>query len=178
MKKDYAHNMMNPTNLKILQQIMLAGEMDTKAIASSMPEVPVSSLYRHLAQLQEAGIIRIASQTQKRGAIKKTYALNEAFTQENPNPEELAAIAGAGLCIIAGEIQQYFQCDYEDIEKDCVDISNVVVNINEEEFKEMKKEIQEILKKYMGKAEEGRKLRRLSFISSPVPDKEGSNGDD
>ncbi|MGN0394138.1 MAG: hypothetical protein ACI4EF_02145 [Coprococcus sp.] len=176
MKKDYAHKMMNAINLKILQQIMLDGESDTNAIAEAMPEVPVSSIYRHLAELQEIGVIRIASQIQKRGAIKKTYAMNEAFSEKNPKHEELAAIARTGLCIIAGEIQQYFESDYGDIEKDCVDISNVIVNINEQEFKEMRREINEVIKKYMGKCGGERKVRRVSFISSPVSGKEAFDG--
>ena len=176
MNNDYVHIMMNPTNLKILQKIMSAGEADTRTISESIPEVPTSSLYRHLAQLQDAGIIKIVSQTHKRGALKKTYAINQAFSQKNPDPNQLASIAGAGICIIAGELQQYFESGCEDIGKDCVELSNVVMNINEKEFKKMKGEILEIMKKYMGKNEKGRKLRRISFISSPVAVKDGTDG--
>ena len=171
---EYTQIMMNPVNLRILQQIMMAGEMDAKQIAGKLPDVAVSSLYRHLAKLLESGIIKVVSETQMRGTIKKTYALNENFTQEDPSKEQLWSIVQKGLCIIAGEMQQYFnegksEAEELDLEKDCIDLSNVVVDVTPEEFAEMRNEILEIMKKHMAEPKkENSKTRRLTFISSPA----------
>lgn len=180
MKKDYAQMMMNPVKVRILQQIAMSVEIDAKQIATKMPDIPTSSLYRHLADLTELGAIKVVAETPMRGTIKKTYAMNRDFAKENPTGEELGAMVQYALCVISGEMQNYFQQKDVDLQRDCINLSNAVLELTKEEYGECQKEIMEVMKKYINlpKSEE-RMTRRITFVSSPVMEakkEEGKNG--
>lgn len=169
MKKDYAQQMMNPVKLRILQQISMAGNIDAKQIAEKTPDIPISSLYRHLADLTELGVIQVVAETPMRGTVKKTYAMNRDFSRKNPSGEELAPIVQSALCVIAGEMQHYFEGEDIDLERDCVNLSNVVANLSNEEYMQWQKEIGQVMEKYVNLPKtEGRLTRRITFIASPV----------
>ena len=51
MKKDYVQAMMNPVKLRIMQLFLISQEWEAKQMADKLPDVPVSSLYRHLGEL-------------------------------------------------------------------------------------------------------------------------------
>lgn len=52
-------------------------QMTTRQIAQAMPDVSQASVYRHIALLAEAGILRVAEEIPVRGLIERVYALDE-----------------------------------------------------------------------------------------------------
>lgn len=177
MEKDYAQAMMNPVKLRIMQQILEVGEIDAKQLAQEMPDIPISSLYRHLGDLTELGVLCISSETPMRGTVKKTYKMNTEFTQDSPTGEQLSNIIKSALCTIASEMQQYFEGDDVNVERDCIDLFNVVMHLSKQEYEAMREEMMQVMKKYMNHSpKEGSMARRMTLISSPiiVPEKEGN----
>ena len=148
MKKDYVQAMMNPVKLRIMQLFLISQEWEAKQMADKLPDVPVSSLYRHLGELTELGVLCVVAETPMRGAVKKTYALNKAFTRENPSGKELSIMMQAALCQITGELQEYFGNEDVNLQRDCVDFENIVIHIGQKDFIRMREEILQILKKY------------------------------
>jgi DNA-binding transcriptional ArsR family regulator len=65
----------NPVAYRVLASIGMRGPQTTTELASSLDDVPPSSLYRQLARLRNAGVLRVAGERQARGAIERTYAL-------------------------------------------------------------------------------------------------------
>jgi DNA-binding transcriptional ArsR family regulator len=65
----------NPVAYRVLASIGMRGPQTTAELASALDDVPASSLYRQLARLRDAGILRVAGERQARGAIERTYAL-------------------------------------------------------------------------------------------------------
>lgn len=169
MKKDYAKQMMNPIKLRIMQQIAANGEADAKQLAAQMPEVPQSSLYRHLNELTELGILQIVSETRMRGTVKKTYGMRSDFAKEAPNQKECAAFVRFGLSQIAAEFQQYFEQEEIALQEDCVELSNMIVHVTKEEYRTMMGEIQQILQRYGAQTKEADRLtRRIAISASPT----------
>ncbi len=69
--------LMHPARFRILQA--LAGErLTTGALDERLPDVPTSSLYRHLRVLHEAGFIDVVETRPARGVAEKVYALTAA----------------------------------------------------------------------------------------------------
>ncbi|MBC6955455.1 MAG: ArsR family transcriptional regulator [Chloroflexi bacterium] len=67
----------HPVRLRILQALVRR-ERTTHQIADALPDVPVSSLYRHLRLLLEGGYIEIASTRSVNGIEEKTYQLSDS----------------------------------------------------------------------------------------------------
>ena len=65
----------NPVAYRVLAAIGMRGPQTTGELASVLGDVPSSSLYRQLARLRDAGILRVSAERQARGAVERTYAL-------------------------------------------------------------------------------------------------------
>lgn len=68
---------LHPVRLRIIQTLVRR-ERNTQHIAEAMPDVPVSSLYRHIRMLLEAGYIEIASTRSVNGIEERTYRISES----------------------------------------------------------------------------------------------------
>ena len=53
----------------------MRGPQTTGELAAVLGDVPTSSLYRQLARLRDAGILRVSAERQARGAVERTYEL-------------------------------------------------------------------------------------------------------
>jgi DNA-binding transcriptional ArsR family regulator len=67
---------LHPVRLRIIQTLVRR-ERNTQQIAEALPDVPVSSLYRHLRMLLEAEYIEIASTRSVNGIEERTYSISE-----------------------------------------------------------------------------------------------------
>jgi DNA-binding transcriptional ArsR family regulator len=65
----------NPIAYRLLTTIGMRGPLTTTELARVHDDVPTSSLYRQLARLRDAGILRVVSERRARGAIERTYAV-------------------------------------------------------------------------------------------------------
>ena len=68
--------MSNPVAFRLLAMIGMRGPQTTGEIARVIGDVPLSSLYRQLSRLREAGVLRVTSERQARGSVERTYALS------------------------------------------------------------------------------------------------------
>lgn len=67
----------HPVRLRILQQLTLK-ELTTKQLCEFMPDVPQSSVYRHLSLLLKGGMITVTDTNPVRGIEEKVYALAQS----------------------------------------------------------------------------------------------------
>lgn len=70
---------LHPVRLRILQTLYTA-ELSTRQIAAKLADVPTSSIYRHLRQLNEAGLVTITKTEPVRGTAEKFYQIGELPT--------------------------------------------------------------------------------------------------
>ncbi len=68
---------LHPVRLRIIQTLVRR-ERNTQHIAEALPDVPVSSLYRHIRLLLESGYIEIASTRSVNGIEERTYRTSES----------------------------------------------------------------------------------------------------
>lgn len=67
---------LHPIRFRILETL-IGESLTTSDIAGRLPDVPKSSIYRHLKLLLETGVIAIDETHPVRGVLERTYRLNQ-----------------------------------------------------------------------------------------------------
>ncbi|MEO3875432.1 helix-turn-helix domain-containing protein [Nonomuraea sp. B12E4] len=81
---------LHPVRIRVAQVLALGPRTGTQ-LRQALPDVPYSSLYRHLRWLLDAGVIRVAGERKVRGAVEHTYELDEHAVQGAvPDPSALS----------------------------------------------------------------------------------------
>lgn len=167
--KDITKIIMNPVRLRIIQYLLLHKIATTGQIKEELTDIPPASLYRHIKTLEKAKLIVIVKENKIRGVVEKVYQLNkETLLSEDSSNANISQVIQTGLLSIMGEFIRYLEKEENDPQKDFLSFSTSTLLLSDEEFIEFIKEIGEIYSKVMNnKKNEERKVRRITFISSP-----------
>lgn len=110
---------LHPVRLRIIQTLVRR-ERNTQHIAEALPDIPVSSLYRHLRLLLESGYIEIASTRSVNGIEEKTYRTSETKPPllsdadfEGLTKDELAQAFSMLVGMILTSFQEYLDATPE-----------------------------------------------------------------
>ena len=179
-----ANLILHPIRFRIVTAIA-AYKMTTKEIADLMPEIPLTTLYRHINILVEAGLMRVVEEKQIRGTIERTYALTAppsltAEDLEGMTRQEAEQYFTMFLSSLMSDSQRYLDGKSEKTRfnpiKDGVQISKVQLFIDEQEFKKINLKIQEILvDSVKNKPGPGRTRRMFSYLMIPLGGEENTN---
>lgn len=169
MEQDITKAIMNPTRLRIIQFLILNETATTGQIKTVLTDIPAASLYRHIKTLELAGLINVVSENRIRGAVEKVYALNtESPISTEPDNAAIAQIINSSLLSIMGSFTHYLQKENSDPQKDLLFLTTSSLLLNDEEFMAFTQKLSDAVSGYIhNKPEEGRKIRRFTFISSP-----------
>lgn len=83
----------NPIAFRIISTLGARGKLTTEQIAAALSEVPISTLYRHLSRLREAGLVSVIDERQARGTVERTYAVVASSSQLQRDEVQTAPIA-------------------------------------------------------------------------------------
>ncbi|MBN2472034.1 MAG: helix-turn-helix domain-containing protein [Anaerolineae bacterium] len=165
----------HPVRLQILQLLTLR-QMTTQEIGAALPDVPTSSLYRHLRQLLKSDLITVAESHQVRGIEEKVYALARSPHLIDPaqfaalTPEEhlhyFTMYAAALIQSFAGYVRHTPEVDYV---TDRVGYTEALVWATPEEFDTFGAALNTALLPLMKQGPgAGRRLRKIGVIAHPV----------
>ena len=167
MNKDFMKIIMNPIRQRIVQYLIIHGQGTTKEIGAELSDIPPASLYRHVKVLFDNNCIEIADEKKIRGTIERTWKL-----AQNPIapviPEDIAALFRSGLLSLLGSFENYFLSEDVDPQRDLLSLTTSTLMLTDEEFMDMMQKIGNIFNEVIyNQPGDGRKPRRLTFISSP-----------
>jgi DNA-binding transcriptional ArsR family regulator len=91
MESEKIDLILHPVRLRILQAIG-SETVSTQVIADRLPDIPKSSIYRHLKLLLDGGFVVIEETKQVLGTLEKYYRLSQ---QPHLGPEEVAGLSAA-----------------------------------------------------------------------------------
>ncbi len=85
---------LNPTKCRILIEIGQSNDITVTELSKKCPNIPRSTMYRHLAKMERDGMVRIISTERKRGTVEKTYAISDDLKEwpSEPSIEQMKAI--------------------------------------------------------------------------------------
>ena len=76
---------LHPVRLRIVQAFLGERALTTTELQAELPDVPVASLYRHVARLVDAGVLAVVAERRVRGALERTYVLRLTATRIGPD---------------------------------------------------------------------------------------------
>lgn len=155
-----------------MQYLILHEKATPKEIGRELSDIPAASLYRHLKILLNSGCIEVLEEHQVRGTLEKTYGLVQKPMGETPTNDDIAYLIQASLLSVMASFQNYFMNEDADPVKDMLGFSTSTLMLSDEEYMEMQGKLGKVISKYVYyKPEEGRKPRRVTFITSPCEGK-------
>lgn len=149
MEKTKASLITHPIRARLILAIM-GRELTTQQLATLLPDIPRTSLYRQIRELTEAGVFTVVSETAIRGTVEKTYALSQsAVTLGNKEVreaghEEYVRLASSYL---GGMLDVYnaYLARQEDNFAENILLRVGSVNLTDEEFQYFRKQLVDLL---------------------------------
>ncbi len=73
--------LLHPVRLRIVKTFLGDRALTTAQIAAELEDVPIGSLYRHIAILTSAGVLEVDAERRVRGTVERTYTLRMLAAQ-------------------------------------------------------------------------------------------------
>ena len=171
-----AELIIHPVRLRILQSLS-SSALTTQQISDSLPDVPASSIYRHLKLLLDGGIVEVVDTRLVKGIQEKVYGLavaphlSQADMAGLSKEDHLKYFTSYIATLLQG-FADYLDSREEgqlDFEADAVGYTELIFFANEDELKmfggEMNRAIQKVARNPEGN---GRQQHKLAVITYPV----------
>lgn len=169
--------MLHPIRLRILTAISTY-HMAAKEIAELLPDIPLTTLYRHINMLLDGGLIQVIEEKPIRGTIEHIYAVTAPPSLKSEDLRGMTKIECEQaftiyLSTLMSDAQNYLNSKPENAEinpiEDGVDINKAQFYLDDEEFKRMNAEILALMLDAAKKQPRtGRKRRVFTCIFIPV----------
>jgi DNA-binding transcriptional ArsR family regulator len=178
-KIDKIELIIHPVRIKIVRALLYSPQT-TQELAEQLPDVPTSSLYRHLRLLLEGELIGVAETRLVQGIQEKVY---ELVQMPRLSREELAVISSEEhlryfttfMAILLQGFDDYLSAG-PDFHDDIIGYNEVAVWATPEDFATFTNKLNAALLPFLGqKKGEGRKQYQLATIVYPFPNADGED---
>jgi DNA-binding transcriptional ArsR family regulator len=167
---------LHPIRLRILQTLV-ADTLTTQEIADRLPDVPKSSIYRHLKILLDAGLLAVADTRPVKGVEEKVYRLARMprITNEDAarlTPDDLVRYCTTFLVAVLHGFSNYTQATpHPDMARDLAGFTETIFYATDAEFTQAIMLLQAaIVPLTTNGPGGGRRRRKLATVTHPVPD--------
>ncbi len=176
MAMNKAELIMHPIRIRIIRALLLEPKT-TQELAEQLPDVPKSSLYRHLKLLSEGELIGIAETNIVQGIQEKVYELVQMPRLSRAEMVEITAdehlrYFTTFMAILLQGFADYLETD-PDFRSDMVGYNEVEVWASEEQFNDFTRKlnaaVMPLLRQEMG---EGRRQYKVATVVFPVGNNE------
>ncbi|MBI9044840.1 MAG: helix-turn-helix domain-containing protein [Anaerolineaceae bacterium] len=175
MDKSRTEILLHPVRL-VLMRLLADKPMTTLEIGELMPEVPNSSIYRHLRMLLKADLIEIAEIRLVNGIQEKTYQLNPKidFNAMNRNThynkEEILNLFSTYAASLIQSFSEYLDKTTSDnYYDDRAGFSKYIVYASQEEIDRFGEKLKQAIEELMGnKAGPGRRMFKIALVTHPL----------
>jgi hypothetical protein len=148
-------------------------ELTTQEIADLLPDVPKASLYRHIRELAEAGVLKVVGETAIRGTVEKRFAVQldaVTFSKEDlldAGHEEYLRLISGRLDSILAVYETYLARKEPTLAEDTLFRVNAA-NMTDEEFWDFRKQVTDLLSAARDNPmAPGRRRRIISLVAVP-----------
>jgi DNA-binding transcriptional ArsR family regulator len=174
MELKKSDQILHPVRLQILLTLG-RHELTTQEIADRMPDVPKSSIYRHLKVLLDGGIIQVAATRPVKGIEEKVYAMP---APAHVGPDDLVSVSAdehlryftTYVTALLQQFAAYLAAGVPDLMADRVGYSETHVYATDEEMDTFVRQLGEIVVPLaQNPPGAGRRSRKLAVIMHPLP---------
>jgi Helix-turn-helix domain len=168
--------LLHPIRLRIIGAFLGDRKLTTADLQAELPDVPPTSLYRHLGHLIDAGVLDVVAERRVRGTVERTYVLRAA---PPVSPDDLASwtaddhrrgFYGYAAALLA-DFDRYLDQEHIDLWRDGAAYRMAGLWMTDEELTELTRGFLSLLQPYMNNpATPDRRRRILRTIVLPAPD--------
>ena len=143
--------LLHPTRLRVVQAFLGDRSLTTSQLRAELPDVPPASLYRHVAKLVAAGVLSVVDERRIRGAVERTYRLQES--EATVKPQDLATLSAddhrrmffAFLAGIIRDFDLYLERGDIDLVRDRVSYRMAGMWLSDPEAKKLARDLNDLL---------------------------------
>jgi hypothetical protein len=170
--------LMHPVRLRIMQAFFGDRALTTSALKAELSDVPVASLYRHVARLVDGGVLSVIAERRVRGALERTYVLRRAASVigldelAKMTPDEHRAAFAAFVAGLLSDFDRYVKREDVDYLRDTVGYRMAAMWLNDAELAEFVHDIARITQPRLANAPgPGRRRHILATVMMPAPER-------
>ena len=170
--------LLHPIRLRIVQALV-GRPMKPLELLDQLGDVPQASLYRHIKQLDEGGVLRVVDERPVRGGVERTYAVVEDAVQlgaadlEGTTPDDHLRYFSTFLGALMADFAAYLEGTDGDMVADRVGYRQVPLWLTDEEFDELSAEMGEAVRRRLDNPPSASRRRRL-LTTIVMPDDRGT----
>ena len=155
--------------------------MTTTQLAAEIDDIPPGSLYRHVALLAKADVIRVVAERRVRGAMERTYTMALAAAQLSPtevknmSPDQHRHAFMAFVAGLLGDFDRYLNAGTPDLARDMAGYRLAALWLSDEELAEFLRDLGTIIQPRLANApRKGRSRRVVAGVLLPTPEQNQS----
>jgi hypothetical protein len=166
--------LLHPVRLRIVQALLGNRTLTTAQLAEELGDVPTGTLYRQIALLIKADVLRVASERPVRGAVERSYSLRVEATKIDPDElatmttDEHANMFRAFVAGLLGDYDRYLNSGTPDLIRDGAGYTMAGLWMSDAEFAEFARDLQQVFQSRLdNQPGEGRRRRIVASIIMP-----------
>ena len=163
--------LLHPVRLRIVH-LMSGGRVRTTSdLCAAMPDVPKTTVYRHVGLLAEAGVLEVAGEQRVHGAVERRYRLQRARavidreTAASMTLDDHRRTFAAAMATLLAEFNTYLDQGHADPTADSVGYIQVPLWLSQDELAEL---IDEIRTALVAKRDNRATPDRRPYLASPI----------
>jgi DNA-binding transcriptional ArsR family regulator len=167
--------LLHPVRLRIVHAMSGGRILTTSDLCTRLPDVPKTTVYRHVALLAEAGVLEVEGEQRVHGAVERRYRLRRERTvidQEaaaSMSLEDHRRLFAAAMAALLAEFNTYLDRDHADPNADSVGYRQIPLWLNQDELAELISEVRSaVVSKLDNKPTPDRSLHLVSPILFPI----------
>jgi hypothetical protein len=169
--------LLHPVRLRIVQAFLADRALTTGALAAELADVPPATLYRQVARLVDAGVLKVVAQRQVRGAVERTYVLRSSAAVITPDQvatmsvDDMRQAFMAFVAGLLGDVDRYLARDDVDPMRDGASFRLAGLWLDDNEFANLLRDLARVLQPAAANPpRQGRKRRILATVLLPGDD--------
>jgi DNA-binding transcriptional ArsR family regulator len=172
---DMVHLLLHPVRIRVVHAFAGGRALTTAELGERLPDVPKTTLYRHVGMLAEAGVLEVTGEQRIHGAVERTYRLDRARTRISP--QDAAAMTlddhrhgfAAAMAALLADFNAYLDQPDANPTADMVGYVQVPLWLSREDLASMVEQVRAMLAARLdNKPRPGRRLYLVSPIVFPI----------
>ncbi|MDH6577370.1 helix-turn-helix domain-containing protein [Kitasatospora sp. MAP5-34] len=166
--------LLHPVRLRIVHAMSGARARTTSELCARLPDIPKTTVYRHVALLVEGAVLEVAEEQRVRGAVERHYRLRrdraaiDADAATSMSLDDHRRGFAAAMAALLTEFNAYLERDGADPGADSVGYRQGTLWLNPDELAEMVGALREVFtSRAANKPSPGRSPHLVSAIFFP-----------
>lgn len=162
---------------RIIAVMVYKGDMTSKEIIESLPDISQATLYRSIGQMEEDGILEVVREEKKRAIIEKTYSFEKVrrelarIVEDENDKDAFYAIMASYLLVMLDKFKRYCSSEDANILRDGAGIAGIALYATPQELDDIALRISQVCEPYSKRTSSEQQAYIASIVVTP-PEKE------